>query len=153
MSVSLHLRARVLSLAGVGLIGLVNALSTTATRADGALAIGTTGDIAKDGLAIGRSWNYKTKSQAEEMALKECRNFKDAPQRTRDRCRLISTFRNECVAAVIDPKAGTPGAGWAVAGNSEVAAQRAMAACKATAGKGREDYCEKDEVKCDGDAK
>lgn len=122
-------------------------------RSDGALAIGMSGDIAKDGLAFGRSWNYPDRADAEKRALEQCRSFEDAPQRTRDMCRLLATFKDECIAIVIDPKAGTPGFGWAVAGNSKTAQERAMAACKATAGKSREKFCEPDQVKCDGSSK
>ena len=119
----------------------------------GAIAIGTTGDIAKGGLAVGRSRNDPTQELANAKALKACRDFRGAPQSTRDRCRIISTYSNECAATAMDPKAGTPGFGYAVAANSKIAGQRAMDACKATAGEGREQYCALDEMVCDGDAK
>lgn len=122
-------------------------------RADGAMAVGSTGDISKDGLAIGRSRNDPSPDVAERKALQACRDFKDAPQRTRDRCRIIANYKNECAASALDPKAGTPGWGYAVARDSDTAGERAIAACKATAGEGREKFCRLDEMVCDGNAK
>ena len=135
------------------LIGAASLLTAGSAQSNGALAVGTTGDIAKDGLAVGRSRNDPTQEQADRKALQACRDFKDAPQRTRDRCRIIMTYKNECAATAMDPKAGTPGFGYAIASTSKVAGDRAMGACKATAGDGREKFCALDEMVCDGDAK
>ena len=139
-------------LCAIAIVGL-SALGSEHALANGALAIGSTGDIAKDGLAIGRSRNDATQDIADEKALQACKDFKDAPKHTRDRCRVIATYKNECAATALDPKAGTPGFGYAIAGDSTKAGERAMGACKATAGNGREKYCRLDEMVCDGDAK
>lgn len=140
-------------LAGAALLLGAALVPSHGVRADGAMAVGSTGDISKDGLAIGRSRNDPTQEAAERKALQACRDFKDAPQRTRDRCRIIANYKNECAASALDPKAGTPGWGYAIARDSDTAGERAMGACKATAGEGREKFCRLDEMVCDGSAK
>jgi hypothetical protein len=92
-------------------------MAGAAARADGALAVGSTADVAKDGIAIGTSINYKTPEAADQAAL--------------------------------DPKDGTPGAGWAIAATKALAEQRAMANCQITAGDSRRDFCRIEESKCD----
>ena len=49
----------------------------------------------------------------------------------------------------MDPKAGTPGAGWAIAATNTIAEQRAMENCKATAGSDRREFCKIEVAKCD----
>src|SRR5262249_29364759 len=122
-------------------------------RADGALAVGSTADVAKDGIAIGSSINYKSSDEAEQAALQRCRDYKPAPKAAAQ-CRSVGTFRGECYAISFDPKAGTPGAGaagagWAIASTQALAEQRALAHCQITAGDGRRDFCRIEESKCD----
>jgi hypothetical protein len=62
---------------------------------------------------------------------------------------VIATFHNECYAVSLDPKPGTPGAGWAIAADKETAEQRALAHCRLTAGSNREKFCEVSESNCD----
>ncbi len=145
-------RARAM-LAGAALLLGAALLPSQGVRAEGAMAVGSTGDISKDGLAIGRSRNDPSQEVAERKALQACRDFKDAPQRTRDRCRIVANYKNECAASALDPKAGTPGWGYAIARDSDTAGERALGACKATAGEGREKFCRLDEMVCDGTAK
>jgi hypothetical protein len=116
--------------------------------ADGALAVGSTSDVAKDGIAVGTSINYKTAEEAREAALRRCRDYKPAPKAAAQ-CRSVGTFRGECYAVSFDPKAGTPGAGWAIASTKDNAEERALENCKATAGPGRADFCRIEESKCD----
>ena len=122
----------------------------TAAYAFGALAVGETGDVAKDGIAMGTSWNYGSADEANNAALANCHKWKDkgAPKAA-DLCRVIGTYHNECYAVSLDPKPGTPGAGWAIAGDKETAEQRALAHCKLTAGSDREKFCEVSESNCD----
>ncbi len=131
----------------VALIGVV-AVASSPGRADGALAVGSTADVAKDGIAIGTSINYKSADEALEAALKRCRDYKPAPKAAAQ-CRSVGTFRGECYAVSFDPKAGTPGAGWAIAGTKALAEERALANCQITAGEGRRDFCRIEESKCD----
>ena len=133
----------------LGCLVALLALAGSAARADGALAVGSTSDVAKDGIAIGTSINYKTGDEAEAAAMERCRNYKPAPKAAAQ-CRSVGTFKDECYAISFDPKAGTPGAGWAIASSKELAEQRAMANCQITAGDGRRDFCRIEESKCDG---
>ncbi|HLH90542.1 MAG TPA: DUF4189 domain-containing protein [Xanthobacteraceae bacterium] len=123
---------------------------TTAANAFGALAVGQTNSVAKDGIAMGTSWNWGSADEANDHALQNCRKWKDkgAPKAA-DLCRVIATYHNECYAVSLDPKPGTPGAGWAIAADKETAEERAIAHCKLTAGPDREKYCELSESNCD----
>jgi Domain of unknown function (DUF4189) len=123
-------------------------MAGAAAHADGALAVGSTADVAKDGIAIGTSINYKTGEAAEQAALERCRDYKPAPKAAAQ-CRSVGTFKGECYAISFDPKDGTPGAGWAIAATKPLAEQRAMANCQITAGDGRRDFCRIEESKCD----
>jgi uncharacterized protein DUF4189 len=130
------------------LVAMAAVTAISPAGADGALAVGSTSDVAKDGIAVGTSINYKTAEEAREAALKRCREYKPAPKAAA-MCQSVGTFRGECYAVSFDPKPGTPGAGWAIAGTKDNAEERALQNCKATAGKGREDFCRIEESKCD----
>ena len=127
----------------------VAAVAASPTLADGALAVGSTSDVAKDGIAVGTSINYKTPDEAEQAALKRCKVYKPAPKAAAQ-CRSVGTFKGECYAVSFDPKEGTPGAGWAIASTKALAEERALANCQITAGEGRRDFCRIEESKCDG---
>ena len=114
----------------------------------GALAVGSTSNVSKDGIAVGTAINHKTLDSAKAAAMEYCKTYKPAPKAATF-CRLVGSFTTECYAVAFDPKAGTPGAGWAIAADIKVAEQRAIDACKATAGKGRAQFCKVDESKCD----
>jgi len=129
-------------------LALAAVLASSPARADGALAVGSTSDVIKDGIAVGTSINYKTADEAVQAALERCRNFKPAPKAAA-LCQSVGSFRGECYAVSFDPKPGTPGAGWAIAPTKEVAEQRAMTNCKITAGDGRAEFCKIEESKCD----
>jgi hypothetical protein len=131
-------------------IALVAMAASAAALADGALVVGSTADVAKDGVAIGTSVNYKTREAAEQAALEHCRAYKSAPKAAAQ-CRPAGTFKGECYALALDPQEGTPGAGWAIATTKALAEQRAIAQCQITAGEGRRDFCRLAESKCDED--
>ena len=137
--------------AACALIVAIPAIASFQSHADGALAVGSTSNVTKDGIAFGTAINYKSTSEAGSIALKYCRDYKPAPKAA-VQCQLIATFKTECYAISMDPKAGTPGAGWAIAATKTSAEERALAACKATAGSGRREYCKVQEAKCDGDS-
>mgnify|MGYP001404486891 FL=1 len=71
-------------------------------RADAALAIGLPPDVAKQGIAIGYALNYAKREEAQAEALKRCREFRDAPQATRDLCKIVENFRDRCAAIALD---------------------------------------------------
>ena len=118
--------------------------------AEGALAIGLPNDVAKEGIAIGWVINSDSPDTAHERALRGCLDFRDAPATTRALCRVIKTFRGECVAIALDPEAGTPGVGWAVADSMQAAETDALAACISTAGAARRQHCKVTVLRCDG---
>jgi hypothetical protein len=53
----------------------------------------------------------------------------------------------------LDPKDGTPGAGWALGDTQTQADDEALARCRSTAGANRSDFCKIDNQNCDGTAK
>jgi len=136
------------SASGMAAIMIVALLLTPdAATPEGALAIGSTGNVTKDGIAYGGAYNHPNRQSAIDAALSTCRKWK-APKAAA-RCELVATFTRECYAVANDPKAGTPGTGWATGGDKETAGQRALAACRATAGRNRRDFCVVDQSNCD----
>jgi hypothetical protein len=127
--------------------------SSNPVFAAGAVAVAEPADVAKDGYAIGISYNYKTTAEAEERALRECQSTEDAPAETRKLCKIVRTFENQCAASALDPKAGTPGAGWAVAESLAIARRDALQRCEDTAGRDRRGECRTSAEGCDGKAK
>jgi hypothetical protein len=121
--------------------------------AAGAVAVAEPSDVARDGYAIGISYNYKTTEEAEERALRECRSTTEAPPETRKLCKVTRTFENQCAAGALDPKAGTPGAGWAIGETLAVARRDAVQRCEDTAGRDRQGECRVTAEGCDGKAK
>ncbi len=133
--------------AGAVLAAAVAGLASAA-RAEGAIAIGASGDFAKDGFAFGAAINKSTQQEARDQAVATCRKFEGAPKMAAI-CRILTTFRGECYALSFDPKAGTPGVGWAIAADKLVAEERAQASCEATAGAARRGFCKVNQSACD----
>ena len=119
--------------------------------AEGALAVGVPADVAKQGVSLGSGFNYSTADGAKGRALEECRNIGSAI--SKQLCAIVTTFHNQCFAFSIDPEAGTPGFGWAIADELQSAKQQALANCQRTAGQRRRDFCEVSSSGCDGSAK
>lgn len=118
--------------------------------AEAALAVGLPADVAKQGLAIGWALNHATKEAAQAEALRRCRDFRDAPQATRDLCRVVESFDDRCVAVALDPDAGTTGVGWAVASKQDVAEDAAMDDCMESSTQKRRNSCRITLARCDG---
>jgi uncharacterized protein DUF4189 len=114
--------------------------------ADGAVAVGSTGDVVKDGIAFGMAVN-EAKEAAEETAVQRCRTFQ--VRAVAERCKVVATFTGECYAVAYDPKPGTPGAGWGIGQNQFLANQKAIAMCEETAGSARKGYCQIERGDCD----
>jgi hypothetical protein len=125
------------------------------SRADGALAIGLPPDVVKGGFTYGYSNNNPDANHAEAKALDACRTTKDAANdvKLRSLCKVIQDYSNQCVAVAMDPAAGTPGVGWAVANDLLSAERQALGKCMDTAGPGRRAACVVDHSSCDGNAK
>jgi len=119
-------------------------LSPMRASAHGALAVGLPDDVAKKGVAIGISFDYGSRADAEERALKECRAF-DAPAATRELCKVVDVFVNECLVVAL----GGPGVGWAIGGRS-AATELAVQRCAESAGEAERGACKVSEVRCDG---
>jgi hypothetical protein len=121
---------------------------TPVARAEGALAVGASGNFAKDGFAVGGAIDKATKQDAIDQALATCRKYEGAPKMAAI-CRIVATFRRECFAINFDPKPGTPGVGWAVGPTKAAAEERALAACQTTAGAARRKFCKLEQSFCD----
>ncbi len=79
------------------------------------MALGTTGDVVKHGIAFGLVTD-EPKEKAAELALTRCRAFvKGSSPEATARCKVVATFSRECFAVAYDPQPGTPGAGGASA--------------------------------------
>ena len=129
-------------------IALLVALGPGSACAAGALAIGQTEDLGKDGYSIGIAVNAGTETVAQKGALAWCRN-NGSPQ-TRAQCKIVESFHNQCVAEANDPAPGTPGAGWGVGPDKKPAEAKAMDMCLATAGESRRLFCKVAQLLCDG---
>jgi hypothetical protein len=139
---------------GSVLIALTMAAVVMAPRpsgAEGALAVGTTGDVAQDGIAIGDAINYATPEEASASALAYCRgknNYKTAPNAV-PHCQIVGTFKRQCDASALDPANKTPGAGWAIAATKDAAESQALANCQTAAGASRSQFCKVIASRCD----
>jgi hypothetical protein len=128
-------------LAAIVLIGWA-----AAARADGAIAVGSTGDVVKYGIAFGMVVDMPLKD-ALETALTRCRSFQ--AREAAKFCKVVAIFSRECYAVAYDPDPGTPGAGWGVGKTQSEAAEKSLAMCRETAGAGREKFCRVESSACD----
>lgn len=133
-------------LGGLLLATLAHGLASHGVLAEGALAVGTTGNL-REGSAFGYAYDMKTRDIAIAAALEECRAVEVATAKVKANCRIIATYKRECVSVALTPEA--PGFGSAVAPTQQAADQRSVAACQATAGRGRGHLCKVDSSGCD----
>ena len=110
--------------------------------AAGAVAIGLPSDVAKSGVSMGYQVNLNAMDEAKAAALARCKT--NGSNESKALCKIVATFRDQCVAEAIDPEAGTPGFGWAIADTAQEAQKKAMANCRETAGPSRQDACQVD---------
>ena len=113
----------------------------------GAIAFGSTGDIARDGYSIGINANSANDEDARKSAMQWCTTH--GPKQAQAQCEVLLTFRNQCASEAQDPKAGTPGFGFSLGETEEDAKRAAMAICSASAGKGRQQFCKVVATLCD----
>ena len=111
------------------------------------MALGVTGNITKDGYAIGINVNSGSETQARGAALDYCKSH--GSDVARAKCEIFATFHDQCAAEAEDPQPGTPGAGWAIAADKAAAEKMAMTNCLATAGD-RGSFCKVVTSVCDG---
>src|ERR1019366_8189025 len=114
---------------------LVAAISlSTPAGAESAMAVGIArGGVAK-GYATGFGLNQPTVNAARSSAVEGCRKMKNSNADARGHCEVVVTFHNKCVASAIDPKMGTPGAGWGIGDTQKAADGHALSRCRAVAG-------------------
>ena len=118
------------------------------------LAVALPPDVAKGGFSYGYSNGNDDTDTAEAKALGACRSTKDAKNdaKLRNLCKIVMDYNNKCIAVSMDPAAGTPGVGWAIADDKRTAEHNALKKCEATAGPGRAAACVVDHSGCDGSA-
>jgi hypothetical protein len=153
--VSLGGRAMKIAMYGLVLAACLPALTVLATQptsAMSAFAVGVPDDVAKDGVALGEGHNFTSRDEAESRAINECRTNKDSSDAVHALCKLIDHFDNRCLAVSLDPKAGTPGWGWAIADTAQQAKDQALEICRQSAGGDRAPYCIVTQSVCDGHA-
>ncbi|HEY5289135.1 MAG TPA: DUF4189 domain-containing protein [Caulobacteraceae bacterium] len=152
---TIHGSRRGLGWTGAALAAL--ALATTLAplgeaHAASAFAASIPDDIANKGVAFGEGHNYSTRADAEAHAMAECLKQANSEQGTvplGPYCKVLGHFDSQCIAVSMDPKAGTPGFGWAKAETLTEAGNEAIANCRPTAGPGRADACVVSVSSCD----
>ena len=111
---------------------LAAALAPGAARAAGAIAVGETDDLARDGYAFGVDYNDLRDSAAADLAVASCRATQ---ARAHDKCAVVKTFHDECFAFAMDSKLAPRGVEWALALTREAAKAQALSQCRAAAGR------------------
>src|SRR5260370_33969080 len=130
------LRRRVVILLSVLATGLWAVIA--AVFADGAVAIGLPSDVAKNGVSLGLTSNY-TEDEAKRRAMANCHDI--GSKISKSLCKVLTTFKDQCATAAIDPQAGTPGFGWSLGANIQDPEKKALAKCEQTAGPKRRGAC------------
>lgn len=115
--------------------------------ASGALAVGQTGNIAKDGVAVGVSEDRSTRAEAREEALEICRAAEGVSQAVRNECTVVQDFQHGCVSVYADKRPKTTGFGWGYASTAFHAKWDALNACRDSVGPGGR--CELVGTSCD----
>ena len=136
---------------------MVALLQSCPSIAAGALAVGLPADVAHQGFAAGHSVNAADMDMAQQRALDSCQRSVGGSDVAKQLCKVVATFSEQCYALAIDPKANTPGVGWAIADSLQMADAQAIDACRTRAGRARRDFCavlsSDEDHGCDGNAK
>jgi hypothetical protein len=129
-----------------------------ACRADMAIAIGTTGNVYKDGFVWGGGFG----EDARQTALDVCRGVKapevgklpDNVSRVKRLCKIVTEFKDQCFAIAHDGSTTKPanGFGWTVADDLRSAEAEAIAKCESAVGRARSAACKVEYSRCDGAA-
>jgi hypothetical protein len=96
-------------------------------RGEGAFSVGIPEGGLRDGFAYGLANSYPSREIAEERSLAECRRQAERFGVPPSRCKLVSSYRKQCVSIAFDGKERW--AGWAIAATAEQAAADAIKAC------------------------
>ena len=123
--------------------------------ADGALAVGLPDGKPENGFVWGGSTG-RTPAEARSEALGTCRGMDIRnTSKARRACRIVETFRNECLSVAMNGDRETPASavGWAIGPNKEIANKRALAMCETNRrNAGRACHLDLEEAVCDGTA-
>jgi Domain of unknown function (DUF4189) len=114
----------------------------------GAVAVGSSGNLARDGFAFGGAVDQPSEDAAKTAALDVCRKFEGAPKMA-GLCKVVKTLHRECYSLAFDPEAGMPGTGWAFSSSKARAERDALAQCRKTAGSSRRKFCKTNQTFCD----
>ena len=105
----------------------------------------------------GMQLNAPDLKTARKRAIAGCHKSTGASAQAKELCKVIATFSNQCFAIALDPKDGTPGVGWSIAENLQMADKQALDQCRTTAGPTRVGFCvivsPDHDHGCDGSAK
>ena len=136
-------------------ISATAALWSHPSSAAGAIAIGIPPGGVVKGFAGGHSLNASDMPSAREGAVNGCHKSTGASDAAQKACAVVATFKDQCYAIALDPKDGTPGAGWAIAETQALADQEAVQQCRNTSSPDRQKFCEVPGTNhgCDGTAK
>jgi hypothetical protein len=135
--------------------GTAAVLWSKPSTAAGAVAIGIPpGGIVK-GFAGGHSLNAADMASARSGAVDGCHKSTGASDAAKKACAVVASFKDECYSIALDPKDGTPGAGWAIAETQAIADDEAIQQCKNTSTPDRQKFCEVPSTNhgCDGTGK
>jgi Domain of unknown function (DUF4189) len=107
-------------------------------NSEGAIAEGIAPGGVTKGYEIAVRVNRPNRDVARADALAGCQKGREksaagAPLRNataRARCEVVTSFSNKCAAVALDPKDGTPGAGWAIGDTQKDADDAALARCR-----------------------
>ena len=100
--------------AAIAVVGIAASFSSPAW-ADGAIAVGLTANVQKDGFAYGMVVDKSSEGAARREAIEACRTGPGSGSKEiRSLCRVVGVFKNSCVSMAWDPGDGTPGVGWAI---------------------------------------
>ena len=122
-------------------VGAAAILRSSPSVADGALAIGIDPGGIIRGFAGGHKLNAPNMQAARDGAVDNCHTSTGASDGAKKACSVVATFKDQCYAIALDPKDGTPGAGWGVAESEDLADKQALEQCRNTAGAARRQFC------------
>ena len=96
-------------------------------QGEGAFSVSIPEGGLRDGFAYGLANSYPTREIAEERSMAECRRQAQRFGVPPERCKLVSSYRKQCVSIAFDRTERW--AGWAIAPTAEQAAADAIKAC------------------------
>lgn len=136
------------AMAAAGML-MLTLLMSRPSEASSAFAAGVPDSVAADGVSLGEAHNYDTREAAESEAMRRCQTDSNSTEKVHSLCKIIAHFDNRCLSTALDPKAGTPGWGWAIADTESQADDQALSMCRADAGADRAPYCVIEQSVCD----